>query len=652
MRSANSIWGSFRQTLLLFSFVFLGLNAFAGPGDTTVVQVFTFGGPQDTTIVLPSVASTPTRKLMMAYTLKCNPAQNPACGEWDYLTYTYLYKKTGAMDSLGLPVVERFELARYITPYGINLSLGTGWTWMFDLTDYRTLLADTVRLTAGNWQELLDLRLLYIEGTPERPVLDVQNVWVGQPTYTTGIENFLSAKTMSTATGAQAARLKVRVTGHGADNPELCSEFCPKNHYWKLNGAALGQRLVWRDNCDVNPLKAQGGTWVYDRANWCPGAEVWTYDLDFPTSTNLAQPVTLDYDVEPHVWNGNGNPPYWSIETQLVSYGAPSFTTNAALVEVRRPTTADMWRHLNPACANPQIVVRNAGSTPLTEVRIGYSLNTVQTGLQTYPLPLVPPLQPWEERVLDIPANAQLDQASAPGTFIAWIENVNATGNPDQYAWDDTLRAPFVPTALMKPRFVVSLRTGLAPAESNLTITNDAGTVVWQKSGAGLATNTLYNDTVELGPACYTLRLADAGEDGLSWWANSNQGTGSFSLRKAETFGQYKAFSSDFGGEILYSFRTAWPLGNEQTLAPQSAPSFSLYPNPSRTGNITIEFTDVDFAGGQAQLDVLDMTGRVVQSQAVRSTNALSFSGLQSGMYLVRLTTPSGQAVKRLEVLK
>ena len=35
----------------------------------------------------------------MDYTLKCNPAQSPACGEWDYLTYTYLYKHTGQWDS-------------------------------------------------------------------------------------------------------------------------------------------------------------------------------------------------------------------------------------------------------------------------------------------------------------------------------------------------------------------------------------------------------------------------------------------------------------------------------------------------------------------------------------------------------------------------
>jgi len=38
-------------------------------------------------------------KALMYYTLKCNPAQSPACGEWDYLTYSYLYEHTGVLDS-------------------------------------------------------------------------------------------------------------------------------------------------------------------------------------------------------------------------------------------------------------------------------------------------------------------------------------------------------------------------------------------------------------------------------------------------------------------------------------------------------------------------------------------------------------------------
>src|SRR5688500_4936848 len=91
----------------LFIFILLfaaSNNAFAKDGDTIKIQTFTFGSKQDSVFVFPT-ASEKFEKILMRYTLKCNPKQTPACGEWDYLTYTYLYDKNG----------NRYELARYIT---------------------------------------------------------------------------------------------------------------------------------------------------------------------------------------------------------------------------------------------------------------------------------------------------------------------------------------------------------------------------------------------------------------------------------------------------------------------------------------------------------------------------------------------------------
>ncbi|MFH1320053.1 MAG: hypothetical protein ABII90_05285 [Bacteroidota bacterium] len=68
-------------------------RTYAGPGDTIIVQTFTFGLPQNDKFVFPP-DTVRFEKILMYYTLKCNPAQNPACGEWNYLTYTYLYDYT------------------------------------------------------------------------------------------------------------------------------------------------------------------------------------------------------------------------------------------------------------------------------------------------------------------------------------------------------------------------------------------------------------------------------------------------------------------------------------------------------------------------------------------------------------------------------
>src|ERR1041384_1778280 len=82
----------------LFFIGFLSFKAQADPGDTIKVQTFTFGSPQDAWFVFPS-DTIRFEKILMKYKLKCNPAQSPACGEWDYLTYTYLYDHTGLLDS-------------------------------------------------------------------------------------------------------------------------------------------------------------------------------------------------------------------------------------------------------------------------------------------------------------------------------------------------------------------------------------------------------------------------------------------------------------------------------------------------------------------------------------------------------------------------
>ncbi|MBK8499267.1 MAG: LamG domain-containing protein [Flavobacteriales bacterium] len=77
-------------------------------------------------------------------------------------------------------VVENWEIGRYITPYGINLSLGPqGFRWTFDVTDYQYMLHDSVDLSAGNQQELIDLEFEMIEGVPPREVVGHQRPWGG-----------------------------------------------------------------------------------------------------------------------------------------------------------------------------------------------------------------------------------------------------------------------------------------------------------------------------------------------------------------------------------------------------------------------------------------------------------------------------------------
>jgi hypothetical protein len=640
------------------------IDSFAGPGDTVVVQAFTFGSKQDSVIKFPP-ATQSFQKILMYYTLKCNSNQNPACGEWDYLTYTYVYKPTGTYDSSVTKVdtiwnvdsssvvdidtswnvyekLDRFEIGRYITPYGIGLNLGTnGFRWIFDVSDYRSLLVDSVRLSAGNWQELLDLKFIFIEGTPPRETYKVANLWTGHPGYSTNVETFLSAKNVGIDQAAVNTRLKIRVTGHGFGGNENCAEFCPKNHFMFVNGTQRWTKLVWRDNCAFNPVYPQGGTWVYQRANWCPGAEVETYDMELTPWVTPGSSATLDYNIDPYTWNGQGSGPYYALETQLVSYHAPAFTLDAAMENIISPTTEQVYARLNPNCADPVIIIRNTGTTTLTSLDITYGVTTAPQRTYTWNGNLE--FMQTDTVVLPQPDWGGVTAGNA--NFIAVLSKPN--GGSDQYAFNNTVRSSFVIPPRFDSRFIVLLRTNNNGNETSYTIKNDAGQVVYSRSNMG--NNILYKDTVDLLNGCWEFRLTDAGEDGLSWWANTAQGSGSLKFLKIN--GQaFRSYNSDFGGEIRENFTT----GHVLSVNENPAGSFmEVYPNPAST-ELNIEV----FGNNEkhAKVSILAPDGRtVVQQTADLSLNGritFDLSDGPAGIYFVRMITSRGVYQQKFVLLR
>ena len=79
---------------------------YSGPGDTIRVQTIDFNtpvnpgwnSPREGKYLFPP-DSIGFEKILMYYTLKCDPGQSPACGEWDYTTHTQLWYHTGQYDS-------------------------------------------------------------------------------------------------------------------------------------------------------------------------------------------------------------------------------------------------------------------------------------------------------------------------------------------------------------------------------------------------------------------------------------------------------------------------------------------------------------------------------------------------------------------------
>lgn len=637
--------------LLAFALPFTASHSVAAPGDTTVVQTFTFGSPQNGWFVFPSDTAQ-FERILMYYTLRCVPGNSPSCGEWDYLTYTYLWQHTGVWDSTitsidtalndtvwnVFEVVNRFELGRYITPYGIGLNLGNeGWTWVFDVTDYEPLLHDSVHLSAGNWQEQLDMKFIMVQGAPPREVIAIQNLWSGGHDYNAAIETqFLTPQTVVIDANAASAKLKIRTTGHGFGGLENCSEFCPRDNEIVVNGQDTLPQYLWRNDCGLNPLYPQGGTWVYDRANWCPGAEVRTDEYELRNWIVPGDSLTIDYNMQAgYVWDGQGSVPYYVVEGQLVTYGPENYAADVSLEEIIAPSDQNLHRRVNPICDAPVIRIRNQGSAPLTSVQVSYgpASSTPQqftwTGL----------LEFMEEDTVHLPpfGNAALYQDS-----IFNVSVFTTGGMQDGFPSNDSMQSRYSTAQLTDSVLILAILSNSAGHENWWTLEDAAGNLI--ASADSLVSDNYSQDTFHLPVGCYVFTIGDRDGDGINFFASPEDGNGWLKWFDYD-MNVVKHINPNFGRSSIWWFRVDPVLG----LLPQSSLSeISVFPNPARD-RVTIS------CGGRITgLILLDLAGREIarldaQNVAPGEFQA-SLPALSSGTYLLQVQKPEGVQTEKLYI--
>ena len=140
-------------------------------------------------------------------------------------------------------VIENYELARVITPYGNGLSNNWQFTTTFDITDFEQILRDSVEIRchysgwSSGFSATLDFE--FIEGTPPRNVGSIENIYNGGHSYVTSADfetNKLTAKKLLVHPNTTTAMVKMTTTGHGFDNNQVAAEFKPINYYLNIDG--------------------------------------------------------------------------------------------------------------------------------------------------------------------------------------------------------------------------------------------------------------------------------------------------------------------------------------------------------------------------------------------------------------------------------
>jgi hypothetical protein len=95
---------------------------------------------------------------------------------------------------------------------------------MYDVTDFAELLKGEVDISAGNQQELIDLRFVMIKGTPAREVKRIQQIW-HQATASYRYKNLdndvnCEPKKVKLLDDAKSFKVRSILSGHGHNSDD------------------------------------------------------------------------------------------------------------------------------------------------------------------------------------------------------------------------------------------------------------------------------------------------------------------------------------------------------------------------------------------------------------------------------------------------
>ncbi len=497
------------------------------------------------------------------------------CADWDYSDHITIARAGGKHQP-----VKNYEIARMLTPYGGAFSKDWHFTWETDITDFSDLLRDSVEIVYAHsgyepnndrgWALTLDFEI--IKGTPAWEPVSIQKIYDGNFAYgdsTNSIENELHPVKFNTDPGTEYARLRIYQTGHGMDS-EGCGEFCSRYREIWVDNQLKDHKDLWK-TCGDNPLFPQAGTWIFDRANWCPGYLVIPDTYNFPVKPGEH---VVDINMQPYV---NPKPSAnESICAYIIQYKKPTFKNDVALSDIVVPSNKQIYLRQNPVCCDPEITIKNLGATTVRELKVTY--HTVGFPEQNFTWQGNIPF--GEKTNIVLPGN--INTREETNKFEVSIERVN--GKRDQYRADNTKVSTFTRAPELGTQLIFHLHTNNQPEQNAYQLTDSDGKLWYERKLGSMEANTSYADTFQLKPGCYNLTLVDTAGNGLEFWYNRKGGRGFTRLMNGKGE-MVKNFDSDFGSSIVYNFS----VSENAKAVIDTEPAIGLFPTLT-TGSTTMDY--------------------------------------------------------------
>jgi hypothetical protein len=420
---------------------------------------------------------------------------------------------------------------------------------------------------------------------------------------------------------ASAYKLRTTITGHGQQG-----EFIPQNHYLNIDGGT--QEYIWPvwTECAENPIYPQGGTWIYDRAGWCPGQASDLREDDITQLVNPGQIHNIDYGVS----SATGTSNYW-VSSQLVSYGAPNHSLDAAIIDILSPTNQILHLRTNPLCSKPKITIQNTGNTTLTSLQIEYWVNGA-TSHEIYQWSGNLNFLENEEVELPDPTSLWANIAANNNIFHVIISLPN--NSTDEYYFNNIISSTFESAPTYPNTFALWFQTNNGEvnpltqiSESSWEFFDNNGNSIY--ASGDLISNTQFRDTLVFNNGCYVFKVTDTDDDGLDFWAN-NDGGGMVRFREIEA-SWLKSFDGDFGRFIHHEFRVEDGLSNSEI----NDVDIKIFPNPA-----TNEIIVIGDLANSTKLILTDNIGRIVSTINIdknNNTHKIDIKNLSKGIYFISI---------------
>lgn len=544
------------------------------------------------------------QQILMDFTLGCSTG---GCSHWDYTVSIEVGKPTGVLDSTvasydtistsplvldtnwnaPFEIIDWYELGRMITPYGNYMDYGWAgnsygydetWnqTWYYDVSNFEPLLHGDVpvRVFFSGWPQAgrgfsADVNFRYVEGVPSKRITNIQKVY-GGGTYSNSTQfetDILPAK--SFAVNASKAEMRFIVSGHGQDG-----EFTPITYSTYANNTLIRTEDIWRDDCSENPLSPQGGTWIFNRANWCPGDDVEEHwfemtpyiqggNLDINVDFEAYSPSAASYIISAYLFEYEEINRLYDVSVERIL--TPSISNEEHTISTAGSTSV-YDRYTATLCANPEVSIINKGNANLTYCQIEYGV----IGGASFYYEWTGNLKYGESEVVTLPL---IDWSGLDVANPIFFAEANYPNNlVDQFSYNNRKETSFnLPRVFADGNLTFRLRTNNQAQETSYTIKNDEGAIIFTGSNFPNVTNN--DEALTLSFGCYLLEVLDTdnyfmdntGGDGLSWWLNTQNGlesSGYFEIRQTGG-GRLVYFNPDFGHKISYQFLVGDSLQNQ-----------------------------------------------------------------------------------------